>query len=506
MRDFLVKRPMLLSAVFSCVVSVLGFRFEKVIFIICVTVLTLGFLMVFTKANAKMVFCCVMALLISVSLYFHNYRINQTVCYADTVCSGEYILIEEPVDYGDYCLTTVETVKSDILRKGSKIQITYNSNNLEFARHFKADLHLKSLEGSKYLTDNYSKNIYIKGYANNIEPLDKYDFVLKTVGDLRGYIKTKILNGFQIREASTMLALLTGDKSYFTDEFFENVKFSGVAHVMVVSGMHLAVIVSLFLYVCDKFFYNRFLKAFIIFIAVVIMSAVCGFTMSIMRAGITYILIAVSLLLNRQNTPENTLGAAVTLIMFCNPLAIFSISFQLSVLSTFGILVIAIPIIDYIRRKEIIRSKIVLSVFSTVLISLSALLLTMPVTIYNFGYISNMSIITNLLISGAVTFVIVLCILGLIFPFVSEIFFFVSGLAVRYINFVINYFGGLPFAITKLPQYVSFLTVGLVIIVFWILLACKRRNNMIKLKEIERKRIKEGGGKEIKWQSQTKKF
>ncbi len=488
MRDFLVKRPMLLSAVFSGVISVFTFSHEKALFIICIILSAIVFLMIFLKIKTQIVFSFVVILAVCVSLYFHNYEIVQTEYYTDTVCNGEYIVIDEPIYYEDYYVVTVETVKSQTLKKGSKIRLTYSKENLEFAQNFRADIHIKSLAGSKYTKDNYSKNIYVKGNAQNIVPLDKYDFVLRTVGNLRDYIKTEILDGFRIREASTVLALLTGDKSYFTNEFYDNVKSAGVAHVMVVSGIHLAVIVSIFLFVCDRFFYNRFLKAFIIFITVVLISAVCGFTMSIMRAGVTYILIAISLLLNRQNTPENTLGAAVTLIMFCNPFAIFSIAFQLSVLSTFGILVIAIPIINYIRRKDIIRNKIILTLLSSILISLSALILTAPVTVYNFGYISNVSIITNLLISNAVTIAITLCILGIMFPFLSGVFFTLSGLVVKYINYIINYFGALPFAITELPKSVTIIAVGLVIIVFWILLACKKRNNMIKLKEIQSKR------------------
>ena len=504
MRDFLVKRPMLLSAIFSSIALLVGVNFEELWLAICI--LAFAFLVLSFLGNKKstIVFSFFMIVAVMFCAHFHILQAKQIDSYSNTVCSGEYIVIDGPYNHGDYYSATVETVKSEMLKKGSKITVTYSVGNLNFAQNFKADIQLKSLNDSKYKYENYSESIYIKGSMYNVISLDKYDFVLKSVGRLRDYIKNKILHNFEIREAAIIMALLTGDKSYFTNEFYENVKASGVAHVMVVSGMHLSVIVSLFLFVCDKFFYNRFLKAFIIFLTVLIVSAVCGFTMSIIRAGVTYILIAVSLIINRQNTPANTLGAAVTLIMFCNPFAIFSLSFQLSVLSTFGILVVAIPVTEYVSKRKIIKSKILLGLFSSVAISISALLLTAPLTIYIFGYISNVSVITNLLISNVVTWAIILCILGLCLPFLSKIFFVLSGFLVTYINFIINYFGSLPFAVTRLHQFVSCIAVLIVVIVFWVLLACKKHNDMIKLKEIDNKRIKEGG-KKIKWQSQMKK-
>ena len=107
-----------------------------------------------------------------------------------------------------------------------------------------------------------------------------------------------------------------------------------------------------------------------IFIAVIIVSAVCGFTMSIIRAGVTYILIALSLVLGRSNTPANTLGAAVSLVLLNNPYAIFNVAFQLSVLSTFGILVVAVPCIDFIKENEYVKNKVLFYLISSSLISI----------------------------------------------------------------------------------------------------------------------------------------
>ena len=242
----------------------------------------------------------------------------------------------------------------------------------------------------------------------------------------------------------------------------------------------------------------------IIFLAVIIVSAVCGFTMSIIRAGITYILISLSLVLGRTNTSANTLGAAVSLILVNNPYAIFNVAFQLSVLSTFGILVVAIPCINFIKDNEYVKNKFLFYLVSSSLISISATIMTAPVMIYYFGYLSNVALITNLLVCYPATVALVLSVMGLVFLPFEKAFFFLSSVIIKYINGVINYFGNLSFAITKTPEYTVYIAVGVIIVILWTLLACKRRIDMLKLKEIYDKKIKEGG-KEVKWQLFMKK-
>lgn len=504
MIEYLTKRPMLLCAVISTVVLIVGLNNEYVLIAIGVILIVALFIMAYNRIKDSLIVSFVIVLGIVICACFKIGNINEIRYFSGNECTGEYVVIEEPELLGDYYSTTVEVVKSEILKKGDRISVTYDEGDLSFSNRFSADIILNSLEDYEYKSINYSKDIYIKGYMKNIQKNGENDFILEKIGALRKYIKLTFFENYDFQEASTILALVTGDRSYFTDKFYEAVKSSGVAHIMVVSGMHLSVIVSFLMYITNKIFYNKYLKALIIFIAVIIVSAVCGFTMSIIRAGVTYILIAISLVLGRSNTPANTLGAAVSLVLLNNPYAIFNVAFQLSVLSTFGILVVAVPCIEFIKENKYITNKILLYLIFSSVISISATVMTAPVMIYYFGYISNLALITNLLVCSASTTALVLSVMGFIFLPFKNIFFFLSSVIIKYINAVINYFGNLSFAITKTPEYTVYIAVGVIIVILWSLLACKRRIDMLKLKEIYDKKIKEGG-KTVKWQSFMKK-
>ena len=224
--------------------------------------------------------------------------------------------------------------------------------------------------------------------------------------------------------------------------------------------------------------------------------------MSIMRAGITYLIIAIGIMLDRNGKGENSLGAAITVILFFTPFAIFSVALQLSSLSTFGILAIALPVTDYIKDKSIFKKPILLNITSSALITLSATLLTLPVIINIFGFVSTVFLISNLLITPVVKFALYASIGALIleglFPFLSPIIYIPAGLITRYINEVIEFFGSMPFATLDVPKFVSLIVAFVIFLLFDGLLACKKRRNMLRLEGMRLRIIKEGGRK-VKW-------
>ena len=493
---------MLLLAIMSTVAVLLVYFSFFTAIIFSALCIVLMFILIYKKQSGVFIFCGILLLVTVLSSSFKMSKIDRFEKLDGVTASGEFICVEES-SVGDSMTITAEVIKCEYLKANDRVLLYYKGPEILEGQSFKGVVELGKFS-DKIQLNYYSEGVFLKGDLSKIVLTSDNDFILSGISRVKAYIKTAIFDGFGREEAATILALLTGDRSYFSDTFYNNVKAAGVAHVMVVSGMHLAIIVSFLTYFLNKLFYNRYLKALIIFITVIAVFAVCGFTMSMLRAGITYILIALALLLNRQSKSENNLGTAVSIILLFNPLIIFNVAFQLSVLSTFGILVVAIPIIEFITQNKIIKLRPLSALTSSVIISVSALLFTLPITILVFGYVSNMAVLTNLLISLPTTAAICLCIVGLIIPPLRPIVFYMSNLIVKYVNFVINSFGGVSFATSNLPKWASILSIIAIFLILFGLLACANQNNMLKLKGILNKKIKEGGGKR-KWQSLMKK-
>ena len=502
MVDYLRKRPMLISAV-GCVISaVCGFYSLKVLGLIFA--LSLIFIsLAFFKKQFSFVFVWLLVAVMCLCTFAEGKKAEKIGALAGS--QVEAILSFDTTTYKSENIynSTFEVLVDGKLKKGSKISLWHAPLNFSGGEIINAKISLRKIDDA-YKLQNFSDEIYISGNIQDFSRVEVKDSILENIYKIRNYIAKTLYKNMSKDSAATMCALVFGDKSYLSDEFYGNVKAAGVAHVMVVSGLHLSIIVLLVLQLTEKFVYNNYLRGFIMFCTVVIMCTVCGFTNSILRAGITYILMAVALVLKRPYSGENALGCAVTFILLSSPFTVFSVAFQLSVLSTLGILAVAVPISNEFKIQKKVPKYIVVNT----LISFSALLLTLPVTVYIYGYISNMSVVTNILISFPVTVILSATVAALVIspvlPFVSSVALGIIDYGVRYVNLVINYMGSRPFATTRLPEWVAFVAVLVILVVFHVLITCKKRRDMLKLKEMNQKIVKEGGNRK-KWQSFLKK-
>ena len=502
MVDYLKKRPMLISAV-GCVISAIcGFySFWASGLVFALSLIFLGF--AFFKKQFSFFFVWLLVAVMCLCTFAEGKKAEKIGALAGG--QVEAILSFDTTTYKSENIynSTFEVLVDGKLKKGSKISLWHEPLNFSGGEIINAKISLRKIDDA-YKLQNFSDEIYISGNIQDFSRVEVKDSILENIYKIRNYIAKTLYKNMSKDSAATMCALVFGDRSYLSDEFYGNVKAAGVAHVMVVSGLHLSIIVLLVLQLTEKFVYNPYLRGFIMFCTVVIMCTVCGFTNSILRAGITYIIMAVALVLKRPYSGENALGCAVTFILLSSPFTVFSVAFQLSVLSTLGILAVAVPISNEFKIQKKVPKYIVVNT----LISFSALLLTLPVTVYIYGYISNMSVITNLLISFPVTVIlsatVVAVVLSPVLPFISSVALGIIDYGVRYVNLVINYMGSRPFATTRLPEWVVFVAVLVILVVFHVLITCKKRRDMLKLKEMNQKIVKEGGNRK-KWQSFLKK-
>lgn len=508
MRDYLKKRPMLLCGALSVICSAVSLTSDTLFVIACVAVSLMLALTILFKARAELILVFFMLIPLMINTVKLRADINKSEKTDQMTVACRLCICDITYESNDFCVAEAE-ILSGQLEKGSKLSLTYSDTELYVGQVVEAKLKLRNID-SEYRDIYYSKKIFLRGSMSDIKAVPEYDdFVLTEVQKVRQYIKDTLFSNMGYNEASTLCALTFGDNSYFTDEFYSNVKGAGVSHVMVVSGMHLSILVMLFTAVFEKIFYNRYFKAFCMVLITMFLTALCGFTMSMLRAGVTYILMALALVIKRPNNCENTLGAAVSLILTVSPNAVLSAAFQLSVASTFGILCVALPIMKYITESELIKSTVVNSIISAVLVTLSALVLTLPIVIRLFGYVSNVSVITNLLISYAVTLVLWLSVTALIInlfmPFVASVVFIICSAVTKYINWVINYFGSQEISVTIVPEKYWIWAVAVIILIFWVLIACKNRRYMIKLEQMDKK-ISEESGASVKWQQFLKRL
>lgn len=452
---YLKKRPMAVCAVAAAIFTATVFSFERLAIILGISTIILFFVLVWCRAGGRLLFACLMLLAIEIGAISTLNAIHSMEKLEGKEIEGVFVVCESPENRKNYSTAVFESVDCDSLAKGVKIYVRAKDIKLRMGNYVEGRLKIEPTDET-FRSYNYSRGVYLYCSLRSVKEMPgEYDRPLAAVSRIQRYISNTLFENLREGEAATLTALVMGDRSYLSDEYYYLLRASGVSHVMVVSGSHLTIIMSFLLFGLERFIYNRHLKALITFCVTVFIIAVCGFNMSMLRAGLTYILVAIALVIGRDIDMINTLGGAVALTLLFQPFAVINVAYQLSVLSTFGILALCGDGSKFICNRLKLKHKFSKGAVASLCCSFSAMVMTIPTCIYYFGYISTVALISNLLISFAVTAALILAIialcLNLIFIAPAKPFFLAAGLLTKYINLIIEYFGGLPFATAEVP-------------------------------------------------------
>lgn len=278
---------------------------------------------------------------------------------------------------------------------------------------------------------------------------------------IRGFVRGLLYERLSYEEASVLSGLVLGDTFSFPEELSGPVRASGLSHLMAVSGTHLAILCQLMFTGLQKLRCNRRISALLTMGGVVSVMAVTGFSGSVVRAGLTYLMMLSGMLVFRKADPLNSLGAAVLLMLAVSPCAAFDVSFQLSVLASLGMILLCPPIYRLLTRRVPENRYFRLTYKGAAMITaqtLAATIATLPAVILTFGQVSLISPVSNLFVCHASTLALVLtaaAAFGFALPFLSFIgspLLLGGGLLAKYMVFGIRLFGGLPFASVPLSH------------------------------------------------------
>lgn len=482
-----MKRPMFISLALVLFTVLLSFYVRKALLFCGVGLLILLAFCVYKQYKGYYIVAICLSIAVFVSLFL-SYSVADRYDELSTTQLTENftVLNVEKNDYGKYFITA-KCENAKYLPENSKIMLnTYGGVSLKSGDRIIAKVKIFSLKSDPNRKNYYSEGIYGKANIVKIYKMTVKEGFLKNVYSYRTYIKNTVEENLNPQTAATVNGITMGDKSLFTKSFSQNVRRSGVSHVMVVSGMHLAIIMNFIFFFIDGIIKNRFIRFYIVIGVILLVCGICGFTMSVIRAGVMYLLISLAYTLKRDTDSFNVLCGAVVLILIFSPFAIFNIGFELSVFATFAVAVIA----PKINEKIKINSKALKAVAFVATNSLMAQIVTLPITVYYFESISLIAPITNVLISYAVTFDLILSLIGVISNFffggaVSRFVFLVADILTKYINTVINKLGEISFASVKLSGVFAGLFALTVFVIIIVLYTCNHKEILVKLKLIK---------------------
>ena len=129
---------------------------------------------------------------------------------------------------------------------------------------------------------------------------------------------------------------MLGDKSNIEDKIIDNFSESNMSHILAISGMHISYIILIFSLLFSKIF-GKHLSKIITSIFVIIYMFLTKFPLTLVRAGISGIILIMSNYFYRKNDIFQTISLSLLIILIYNPYAILNIGLQLSYSAVIGI-------------------------------------------------------------------------------------------------------------------------------------------------------------------------
>ena len=283
--------------------------------------------------------------------------------------------------------------------------------------------------------------------AHTLEAFDVHINLARTTHLIRYRISMVYHQVLPYREAMIMQSVILGERPDSNDTVIEMYRAAGIMHFLVISGLHLSIFMMAICLILERFLNKRIagIIALIIMISYVLLT---GASISTVRALTMAGVIVFGRLLYRDRDSLASVSFACILLLLYQPLYLFSIGFQLSFGTVFGLVILTAPTERFLSLCGLSKYK---KLRSALAYNIAASLSTMPIFAYHFGFISTYSIIVNLLIASTATFLVIL---GILIGVIGLFYLPLAGIMANAIYFLLQFYEAIIRFFLTLPASV----------------------------------------------------
>jgi len=270
-----------------------------------------------------------------------------------------------------------------------------------------------------------------------IQVLTKPSRWAAALGSIRTGLRTHSGEG----DAGALIpGMVLGDTSKQTPLFKEQMKRSGLTHLVAVSGANFAIVSSFVLWLMQFIFQKKKYRLLATSIALICFISLVRPSPSVLRAAAMAAVLIFAQASNRARDSLPALGFAMAAVVIGDPWQARDVGFALSVLATAGLLLLA-PLI----QARLSRHKKLAGALAP---PIAAMIFCSPVIVALSGYLSPMSIVANLLAAPVVA---PITILGFLAALLSPIAPIISNLLIWLIRFPAGLITGIAHWIANFP-------------------------------------------------------
>jgi competence protein ComEC len=311
-----------------------------------------------------------------------------------------------------------------------------------------------------YKTYLVRQGIYSVIYYPGVEVLDRSQGLKpwQWIYSLRERLSASLARALPEPQGSLAQAILLGLRGNIPDSLYQAFSRTGTAHLLAISGLHMSIIIAMFLSLGILVFGRR--RSVYIWLTLVLTwlyALLAGMHPPIIRAAIMGSLFLIAEYLGRQGSAIIALAFAAAVMVGIQPNLLWSVSFQLSFLAMAG-LVLLYPYFQAWGRRgvsAIFKDREALAATGNIITdgfaaTFAAIIAVGPLIAYNFGIVSLVGLPATFFSLPALPFIIVTAALvafvGLFAVLTAQILGWLAWLFLSYLVFLVQGFDALPFS------------------------------------------------------------
>ncbi len=302
------------------------------------------------------------------------------------------------------------------------------------------------------------QGIYSVIYYPRIELLDSGEGFkpLQWIYSLRERLSSSLTRALPEPQGSLAQGILLGIRSNIPDSLNQAFSRTGTAHLLAISGLHIAIVIGMLLSFGILIFgRQRSIYIWLALVAIWLYALLTGMHPPVIRGAIMGSLFLIAEYLGRQRSAITALAFAAAVMVGIQPQILWSVSFQLSFLAMTGLIFIY-PYFQAWGRKRVTalsgdREKVAATgsmITDSFAVTLAAIVAVLPLVAYNFEVVSLVGLPATLFSLPALPAIIVTAALvafvGLFVPFIAQLLGWLAWLFLSYLLLVVQGFDALP--------------------------------------------------------------
>lgn len=227
---------------------------------------------------------------------------------------------------------------------------------------------------------------------------------LRALLALRDRCKAIVLRLLPEPQASLAIGILLGLQSSIPDDVYDTFSVTGTSHILVVSGWNFTIVAAMLAALAQRAKLGRGTTLALSLLALWAYAFFVGATGTVLRAAVMASLVVLARSAERETDPWRLLALACWALTLYNPQTLWDLGFQLSALATASLFAFGKPVERWLERVPPLRWPVLGWMKEALTATFAAQILALPLILYQFGNLSVIAPLANVLLVPVVPY------------------------------------------------------------------------------------------------------